>query len=162
MKKICLLLVGALISSTTMADTIGKYAGIAKSIPSARLKADPKSQAWARSAQSILEITEETVAQTIEATQNIAVRNHSPLFCLPKGQKVDNQLVHSILDQAATNISNIDHNTSISEVVVSQLSSHYPCQGRQKASSNTMQPPLPQQENIMFGRNDYRIQSGRR
>ena len=48
---------------TCNADTLGKYAGISKSIPQARLKADPQAHIWARSAKSILNIIEETIIE---------------------------------------------------------------------------------------------------
>ena len=147
-KFLVFILLGA--CNIAQADTIGKYAGIAKGIPQASLKADPQSQAWARSARSILEVTEETIAQTIQSVQSFAAKRNIQVFCLPAGMKIDNSLIHQILERSITNLSAAEANKNISEVVTEQLETQYPCKSNQH---------VQQRNNNMFGRNNYEIKS---
>ena len=86
--KFSLLILG-FFSLSINADTIGKYVGIAKSIPAARMKADPKAQAWAHSARTVLDVTEETLTQTINSIQDMAKSQNRPIFCLASGKNID-------------------------------------------------------------------------
>ena len=47
------------------ADTIKNYINIANNIPQMEIKADPQAQAWARSARQILNVTCESIQETI-------------------------------------------------------------------------------------------------
>jgi hypothetical protein len=109
------------------ADTIGKYAKIAKSIPEMSLKADPQAQAWMRSAKSILAITDETVAQTVVAMNQLAKSQGRPLICLPDSKKIDGDTVHEIL--ASKIAGDVDENApeTISSIVTQELVKTYPC-----------------------------------
>ena len=129
-KLSCLVLL--VISFGTYADTIGKYAKIAKSIPQMSLKADPQSQAWMRSAKSILAITDETVAQTIMAMNQLAKSQGRPLICLPDGKVIDGDTVHGIL--ASKIQGDVDENApdTISNIVTQELVKTYPCNGARK------------------------------
>lgn len=124
-KLFCLFLL--VISYGTYADTIGKYAKIAKSIPEMSLKADPKAQAWMRSAQSVLAITDETVAQTIMAMNNVAKAQGHPLICLAESQTIDGSMVHNILAEKIKG--DVDENApeTISSIVTEELIKTYPC-----------------------------------
>ncbi len=101
MKRIYIIaaIASAIISASANADTIGHYAGIAKSIPEAALKADPKSQAWAHSARTILQVAEESIAESLASAQRAANKLNKPLFCLPKNQSINTALIHEILKQ---------------------------------------------------------------
>ncbi len=120
------------LSLGTYADTIGKYAKIAKSIPEMSLKADPQAQAWMRSAKSILAITDETVAQTIMAMNQLAKRQGRPLICLPDTKVIDGATVHDIL--ASKIQGDVDENApdTISNIVTQELLKTYPCNGARK------------------------------
>ncbi len=113
---------------TANADTIGRYAGIVKSIPETTLKADPKSQAWAHSARTILAVAEESIAETIFSLQSITNKMNRPLFCLPQGQAIDTALVHQLLAQIIQQLTPADENKNLSDVVVTNIMSKYPCQ----------------------------------
>ena len=142
------------VSLSISADTIEKYVGIAKSIPQSRLKADPKAQAWAHSARTVLDVTEETLAQTIVSMQALSLKQNSPIFCLPNGKSIDTGLVHQILEQSVARLASTDFNKTISEVVVENLASAYPC--------NSAAKPTSQINSSMFGNSNYQIQSSRK
>jgi len=140
-------------SLSTQADTMAKYASIAKNIPVARLSIKPKAQAWARSARSIFDITEETIAQTIESMQAIALKNQRPIYCMHDSKKLDGALVHQILEPMINNLPAKYSNRTISDVVVEKLISMYPCHAINKANPTT---------SSLTDRKDYRIKSVRR
>lgn len=116
---------------TAYADTIGRYAGIAKSIPEATLKADPKSQAWAHSARTILHVAEESIAESISSMQNAAMRLQRPILCMPQGRSINTALIHEILEQNIAQLKPSDETKNLSNVVVASLSTKYPCQAHQ-------------------------------
>lgn len=123
------------ISMSTQADTIAKYANIAKSIPAAKLKADQKAQTWARSARSILDVTEESIAQTIQAMQQLAAKQGKPLFCLKNDADINTAQIHQILESKIQSLAAADANKTISEVVIEALASNYPCPNSNSASN---------------------------
>lgn len=149
-----LLIILGFASLSIHADTIGKYAGIAKNIPAARMKADAKAQAWAHSARTVLDVTEETISQTIASMQSLSQKQNAPIFCLPNGKTIDTGMVHQILEQSVTNLASIDANKTISEIVIEKLATAYPCNGVVK--------PLQQANNSMFGNSSYQIKSVRK
>ncbi len=148
----CITAMLLLVTLNSHADTIGKYIGIAKSIPQARLKADPRAQAWAHSARTVLTVTDETIAQTIIAMQGLAKKHKLSLFCLPQGKSINTALINQLLTGIAAAPNIIDPNKTISEVVVEQLSQDYPCDKKQN-----IQPKLS-----LFGDKSYQMQSVRR
>ena len=156
MKKFILLSFLLTILSTAYSDTIGKYASIAKEIPKARLTADPKSQAWARSARSILNVTEETLAQTIQSMQALASKHNTPLLCLPAGQQIDNNLIHHTLEQLVNNFSPKDADKSISQAVIEQLEAQYPCNQHAQNQQRYNNPAF------YSNNKDYQMESMRR
>lgn len=123
------------------ADTIGKYAKIANSIPQMSLKADPESQAWMRSAKSVLAITDETVAQTVIAMNELAKNQGRPLICPPVDKAIDGETIHRILAEAIKGAPSENENTTISVVVANSLAKEYPCSGSTTARRNTPWPP---------------------
>jgi len=124
------------LSTATFADTIGRYAGIAKSIPEASLKADPKSQAWAHSARAILEVAEESIAESIAAVQNAASQLNRPIFCLPESQSINTALIHQLLAQSISQLTEADATKNLSDVVVASLREKYPCQSTSQAQAS--------------------------
>ena len=67
------------------ADTMDHYMNISNQIPQMEMKADPQSQAWARSARSVMIITNESIAETLMQANDLAKNQGKPLFCLPTG-----------------------------------------------------------------------------
>lgn len=139
MKKyiICLLI---LWHTTLFADTLGKYASIARNIPSMELKADAQSQAWARSARSVLGVTDEAIAQSVVAMNLLALKNGTALICYPPETKIDTPMIHTILAKHIASMPADDANRSISEVVVTILTNQYPC--HQMAKNRINLPPF--------------------
>lgn len=131
------------------ADTIGRYAEIIKSIPEATLKADPKSQAWAHSARTILAVAEESITETIVSMHTLTTQKNMPLFCLPQGQNITSDLIHKVLEQSATNLSKNEAQKNLSEVVIEKLTTNYPCRGNQFQSA----------QNELFAPKNYQMQS---
>lgn len=131
------------------ADTIGRYAEIIKSIPEATLKADPKSQAWAHSARTILAVAEESITETIISMHTLTTQKNMPLFCLPQGQNITNDLIHKVLEQSATNLSKNEAQKNLSEVVIEKLTTNYPCRDNQFQSA----------QNELFAPKNYQMQS---
>lgn len=129
-QRLCLfLLTPLLLSMTTLsnADTIGRYAEILKSIPEASLKADPKSQAWAHSARTILAVAEESITETIASIQKITDKQNTPLFCLPNNEEIGLDIVHKTLEKNVENLKRNNESKTLSEVVITDLIAHYPC-----------------------------------
>ena len=57
-----------------LADTMEHYMAIAEQLPQMEMKADPKSQSWARSARSVLTLTHESIAETLLEANEAAMR----------------------------------------------------------------------------------------
>lgn len=122
-----ILLLFILCPTITLADTLAKYAAIAKNIPTMEMKADQQSQAWARSARSVLAVTDEAIAQSIVAMNKIAEKNGGPLICVPPETTLDRDIVHNILAKRIQAMQPDDANLTISQVVIGELSDQYPC-----------------------------------
>lgn len=132
--KNTLLLLLACLGVNAHADTINKYANIANSIPKMELKADEKSQAWARSARSILAITDETIAETILSMNSLAIENGEALVCLPSNLSLNGETIHALLQEAIKDPLVLNQNKSISFVVINRLKEKYPCRHRAKVN----------------------------
>lgn len=132
MKKLILTILLACITNS-YADTLGKYASIANGIPPMQLKADEKSQAWARSAISILAVTDETIAQTILAMNELAKKSDQPIICPSASTGIDGDTIHALLKEIMLKMNTEDAQRNISEVVAKQLAVKYPCKNSQEA-----------------------------
>ena len=138
--KKCIICLVLLWHTTLFADTLGKYASIARNIPSMELKADAQSQAWARSARSVLGVTDEAIAQSVVAMNLLALKNGTPLICAPPETKIDTAMIHTILAKHIASMPADDVSRSISEVVVTILTNQYPC--HQTAKNMLNLPPI--------------------
>ena len=88
------------ISFGAYADTIDRYMNIVNNIPQMEMKADPQSQAWARSARTILVLTSESIAETLALANENALRLGSPLFCLPPpGNQLNAIMLHELIQE---------------------------------------------------------------
>ena len=132
------------------ADTIGRYAQIVKSIPQATLKADPKSQAWAHSARTILAVAEESITETIVAIQKLSDKTKKPLFCLKDDTKITTELIHKILEQKVEGLIKAEENNSLSEVVIDNIMLTFPCFNHSGFQSA---------ENELFASKTYQMES---
>ncbi len=118
-------------SLSAHADTIENYINIYNGIPKMEMKADPQSQAWARSARNVLSITSETIAETLLQANDLAKNQGKPLFCLPIGVQLNAPTMNDLIVQAYR--SNPSQQGDKDKMTVSQIAwlavtQSYPCQ----------------------------------
>ena len=123
----CIILLASL---CVQADTIDHYMNISDNIPKMEMKADPQSQAWARSARNVLTITSETVAETLMQANDLARSQGKPLFCLPPGVSLNAVTLDGIILQ--TYRDNSSQQSDKDKMTVSQIAwqgvmKAYPC-----------------------------------
>lgn len=131
-----------MLSFQGVADTIDHYMNIVNNIPQMEMKADQQSQAWARSARTVLILTCESIAETLTLSNDSARQLGAPLFCLPPGAQLEAASLNDLIQQTYREISSqqSDKNKmTVSQVALLGLSKKYPCQ--QKAP--TAQPSAP-------------------
>lgn len=133
------LLASFLLLATThlQADTMEHYMNIANQIPQMLIKPDPQAQAWARSAQSVLVITNESIAETLLQANELAKIQGKPLFCLPQGTNLDASTLTDIIAQTYKDISSqqSDKNKmTVSQVAWLGVTKAYPCGAAEKPS----------------------------
>ncbi|GGI90194.1 phosphatase [Legionella impletisoli] len=142
---ICLM---CLLIPIAKADTIDHFMNIASNIPKMEMKADPQSQAWARSARNILTLTSECIAESLMLANESATARGEPLFCLPSGGKIDAEKLTSLIQQTYQNLSGLQSDKdklTVSQIALMGLKKEYPCQSQpQAASSNPFQQSNPQ------------------
>lgn len=126
MRKLLTLLL-CVLSCCCFADTIGNYMNIAENIPRMEMKADAKAQAWARSARNIIVITDESIAQTITAINEMATQQGRPLFCMK--QPLNATSLDGIIRETYQQLSSQKEVTklTISQVALIGLQKKYPC-----------------------------------
>ena len=125
------LLVVASLSAT--ADTIANYMNIYDGIPKMELKADPQSQAWARSARNVLSVTTETVAETLLQANELAKNQGHPLFCLPNTVQLNATTVNDLIVQAYRDTSSQQSDKgkmTVSQIAWLAVTQSYPCQSQ--------------------------------
>lgn len=114
----------------TFADTIKSYMGIALQIPQMEIKADPQSQAWARSARHVLTITSESIAETLVQANEIAARQGAPIFCMPSGVQLGAMNLNEIIQQTYKEMSpqqNDKDSLTVSQVAWMGVVKQFPC-----------------------------------
>jgi hypothetical protein len=120
-----------LIISTSCADTIDHYMNISNNIPKMEMKADPQSQAWARSAHNVLAVTTESIAETLIQANDLATRQGHALFCLPAGVVLDANTLNSVIVKTYQTIASQQHDKdtmTVSQVAWIGTMRTYPCQ----------------------------------
>lgn len=131
MRQLSILLL--MISATTWADTIDHFMNIVRNIPQMEMKADPQSQAWARSARNILILTGESVAESLVYANETASRAGKPLFCIPANTQLSAEMMNSLIQQTYTEISSQDsdkNKMTVSQVAMMGITKQYPCKGQ--------------------------------
>lgn len=121
------------LSIGVQADTIDHYVNIANTIPQMEMKADPQAQAWARSARNVLNITSETVAETLIQANELAKTRGRPLFCLPTGVSLNAVTLNGIIMQTYNEISSQQSDKdkmTVSQVAWLGVAKAYPCKGQ--------------------------------
>lgn len=135
--RFILTFIGCMFATLSFSDTMEHYLGIANQIPQMEMKADPKSQSWARSGRSVLALTNEAIAETLLQTNETATRAGHPFFCLPTGVQLNATVLNSIILNTFRDIGsqpNEKNKMSISQVAFMGVIKTYPCQAEQKSS----------------------------
>jgi hypothetical protein len=125
-----LFLTGLLVLSPSQADTMVHFMHIATSLPQMEMKADPQAQAWARSARNILELTSESVYESLVAANVNATRTGNPLFCLPNETPLSPTQMSALIQSTFQNLPSQQSDKekmSVSQVALIGLSQAYPC-----------------------------------
>lgn len=125
-----------MISTTSYADTIDHYMNIVNNIPQMEMKADPESQAWARSARNVLILTSESVGESLMLVNDTATRQGAPLFCLPPSIRLNGNMLNELIQQTYRDISSqqSDKNSmTVSQVALLGVTKLYPCVPQQQA-----------------------------
>lgn len=131
------LLALGLLASTAQADNIGNYMSIADNIPQMEIKADAQAQAWARSARHVLTITCESIAETLEQTNQIAANHGAPLFCLTEGVQLNSIMLNELIQQTYKELSSQQSDKdqmSVSQVALMGITKKYPCKNNDPAA----------------------------
>lgn len=121
------------------ADTIDHYMNIAKNIPQMEMKADQESQAWARSARTVLILTSESIAETLQLANETAKTQGSPLFCLPANTQLSGIIVNELIQQTYRDLSSSQSDKdkmTVSQVALLGISKQYPCPKAVTPSNN--------------------------
>ncbi|WP_370569075.1 phosphatase [Legionella sp. PL877] len=104
---------------------------ISNNIPQMEIKADPQAQAWARSARSVLIITDESIAETLLQANELAKAQGKALFCLPPGTALNAITLNGIILQTYREISSQQSDKdkmTVSQVAWLGVTKKYPCQ----------------------------------
>jgi hypothetical protein len=129
MKRI-FLVIGAVFCFPALADTIDHYMNIANSIPQMEMKADPQSQAWARSARTVLILACDSVNDTLILANDNARNKGAPYFCLPPGAQVTPESLNDLIQQTYKEISSQQSDANkmtVSQVALMGMTKKYPC-----------------------------------
>jgi len=132
MRRMTLLLL--LISANTWADTIDHFMNIVNNIPQMEMKADPQSQAWARSARNVVTLTSESVAESLIFANETASRAGQPLFCLPVNVQLNPDVMSNLIQQTYAEISSQASDKdkmTVSQVALMGITKQYPCKLQQ-------------------------------
>jgi hypothetical protein len=126
-----LLLLGV---SSLQADTIKNFMEIANNISTMEMKADAQAQAWARSARNVLNVTCESIAETMLQANQTATAQGRPLFCLPSGTKLDANLLNTLIQETYKTISSQASDKdgmTVSQVAWMGVNKQYACEQKQ-------------------------------
>ncbi len=127
----------ALSSCITYSDTIDHYMKIVQSVPKMAMRADPRSQAWARSARNILILTSESVGESLTLANEAATHQGTPLFCLPPTVRLNGVMMNELIQQTYRDISSQRSDKdkmTVSQVALIGVTKLYPCVRPTKAN----------------------------
>lgn len=131
MKRLMIIL--CMLISNAHGDTINHYINIANNIPQMEMKADPEAQAWARSARNILNLTSESIIESLNLANINASRAGAPLFCPPRQLELTasqmNELIQKTYREISSRQSDKDRMT-VSQVALIGLNKQFPCHNR--------------------------------
>lgn len=148
MQRIILLLL-CIAANYVYSDTIDHYMNIANNIPQMEMKADQQSQAWARSARTVLILTSESIAESLLLANDTAKQRGTPLFCLPPSMQLSGLTLNELIQQTYKEISSQQSDKdkmTVSQVALTGLSKQYPCQAQQQLSQQLTQQQQTQHQ----------------
>jgi hypothetical protein len=128
-----------LVSFGVHADTINHYINIANNIPQMEMKADQQSQAWARSARTMLTLTSESILETLDIFNETAKQSGAALYCIPLSVKLDATVLNDLIQQTYRNISSLQSDKDImtvSQVALMGLKNKFPCEQETRTETN--------------------------
>ena len=103
---------------------------IVQSIPNREMKADTESQVWARSARNVINLTNESIAETLLSANARATERDTPLFCLPQGKMLTAKSLGRLIQAYYTELSPAAlerQPMTVSEIALVSVMQHYPC-----------------------------------
>lgn len=131
MQRILWILLG--ITTASYSDTIDHYMNIANGIPQMEMKADPQSQAWARSARTVLTLTCDGIADSLMLANDTARQQGKPLFCLTPGVQISPEMLSSLIQQTyqSMGMAQADKDKmTVSQVALLGIQKQYPCKDK--------------------------------
>lgn len=139
-KTVLCFIFALLVVKTGWSDTIANYQHISKSIPKMEIKADEQSQAWARSARHVLNITNESIAETLIALNEQAASRGQPFFCLPKSQQLNAEHLGQLIEEVSHNMTqpSASNQLTVSQVALEAVIKKYPCQSGSKNAYSSL------------------------
>lgn len=129
-------------SSPIWADTIDHYMNIVNGIPQMEMKADQQSQAWARSAHTVLNLACDGIIDALLLANEKAKEQGHPLFCMASSAQLSPEMLNQLIQQtyrAMPNPQAEKDKMTVSQVALLAMQKQYPC----SASSTTL-PTNPQ------------------
>jgi hypothetical protein len=140
------LLIGIGLSVYGYADTIDHYMNIVNGIPQMEMKADPESQAWARSARTVLTLTCDGIADSLIIANETATQQGRPLFCLPGGTQISPEMMSNMIQQTYREFNSSQaekDKLTVSQVALIGMQKQYPCHPSTDAPAQTTQKTVP-------------------
>ena len=117
------------------------------SIPQMEMKADAQSQAWARSAHTVLTLTCDGIADALILANENAKQQGRPLFCMADSAQLSPEMLDNLIQQTYRSLPNPQSEKdkmTVSQVALLGMQKQYPCaQGPGPAISTNTPAPLP-------------------
>lgn len=142
LKQILWMLLG--ISAYSYGDTIDHYMNIANGIPQMEMKADEQSQAWARSARTVLTLTCDGIADSLMLANETARQQGKPLFCLTPGVQISPEMLSALIQQTYQSLSIAQaekDKMTVSQVALLGIQKQYPCKNEAAKNKAPEQAP---------------------
>lgn len=141
--RLLLISIALFCSLSIYADTMDHYMNISNQIPQMEMKADPQAQAWARSAKSVLIITNESIAETLLQANEQAKNQGKALFCLPPNATLNAITLNGIILQTYKDISSQQSDKdkmTVSQIAWLGVTKAWPCDNAAPNPLQSMQP----------------------
>lgn len=135
------LLLLTFISASANADTINNYINISNNIPQMEMKADPQSQAWARSARNVITITCESIAETMLQANETAKSHGRPIFCLPPEVHLSSVMLDGLIRDTYKELSSQQSDKdkmTVSQIAWLGITKKFPCEQQNTPYANQM------------------------